>query len=950
LAADRHLVVVPHTHWDREWYRTFEEFRYRLVRLVDGLLDLLERDPAFSHFTLDGQTIVVDDYLELRPHARERIARLVRAGRLLVGPWYVLPDEWLVSGEALIRNLRRGMAAAARLGGAMPVGYVPDQFGHVGQLPQILAGFGISSAVLWRGVGDDVDQTLFEWEAPDGTKILAAYLPQGYGNAAHLPLDPSALAERLAAAASGLAPFARIPTLLLMNGSDHLPPQPGLPAALAQAAAKLLGLRVELGTLAGYLERARREARALPHHRGELRSGLRAPLLAGCASSRAPQKRADFANDLLLTRYLEPLAAWLGALGGEPDLELIDHAWGVALQNHPHDSICGCSVDAVHEQMDSRFARVREIAETHLRRVLTELGRRVSLPARGFGPGAREALLVWNPGSTGRALAEGVLELDLPELRRRGAHVRDASGRRLPAHAEVVEPGRDFVRYELPARVVSGLVLGFPPEFMGHFPRGMRLRQSGGRAVVEVVLGRERDEGFDLAAARRQLAERVEREGHLPVVYRVRRLPAVRMRFVDELPGLGLRVYRLARGRAGAAQCPRTGRSGDGGAWIENEAWRVEAAPDGRVRCVHLETGTAIDDALRIVSEGDRGDTYTFDPVPGGGRVERPERARVALDPDCEAQASLRIDAVYGIPRELARRRSARSARCVRCPVRTRISLLAGLDAVEVSIEVDQRARDHRLRAHLRAPFRAERFEVESAFEIAERPIAPGPGAFGSRPPAEYPSGATPQRGFATVAGGGRALTVAGAGCAEVEAVPEADGTSALAVTLLRAVGWLSRDDLAMRPAPAGPPLETPGAQVPGRHRARLSFRLHPDGERVRAAEALRFGSPARIAALPATASGGVVEDGARLLEVDDPEVVVSAIEPRAGGGAEIRLWNASSEGRRVALRWRGHVDRVPVAHDLAGRPLVRAELSPDATGRVRLGLRPWQIATLRVP
>ena len=167
-----HLVVVPHTHWDREWHRTHEEFRYRLVGLMDGLLDLLERDTRYRHFTLDGQAVVLDDYLEVRPEARDRIEKLVGAGRLLVGPWYVLPDEWLVSGEALIRNLRLGLARAGALGGAMPIGYVPDQFGHVGQLPQIFAGFGLDSAVLWRGVGREVEETLFTWEAPDGTRVL----------------------------------------------------------------------------------------------------------------------------------------------------------------------------------------------------------------------------------------------------------------------------------------------------------------------------------------------------------------------------------------------------------------------------------------------------------------------------------------------------------------------------------------------------------------------------------------------------------------------------------------------------------------------------------------------------------------------------------------------------------------------------------------------------------
>ena len=162
-----HLVIVPHTHWDREWYQTHEQFRYRLVQLMDGLLDLLERDPAFLHFTLDGQTILLDDYFEVRPEARDRVEKLVWSGRLLIGPWYVLPDEWLVSGEALIRNLRLGLDRSEAMGGSMKIGYVPDQFGHVGQLPQIFASFGMEGAVLWRGVGADINETLFDWEAAD---------------------------------------------------------------------------------------------------------------------------------------------------------------------------------------------------------------------------------------------------------------------------------------------------------------------------------------------------------------------------------------------------------------------------------------------------------------------------------------------------------------------------------------------------------------------------------------------------------------------------------------------------------------------------------------------------------------------------------------------------------------------------------------------------------------
>jgi alpha-mannosidase len=972
-APQHHLVVVPHTHWDREWYRSFEEFRYRLVRLLDGLLDLLDRDPDYRHFTLDGQVIVLDDYLEVRPGARERIAKRVGEGRLLIGPWYVLPDEWLVSGEALIRNLRLGLAKAAEFGGSMRLGYVPDQFGHVGQLPQIFAGFGFEAAVLWRGVGDDVDETVFTWEAPDGTRLFTVYLVHGYGNAMHLPLEPEALAQRLAGEIRALEKRSRIPTLLLMNGSDHLEPQPGLPAALAGAVAELRDLEdlkapsFEIGTLPGFVQRARGESPPdLSLHRGELRSGLRAPLLEGCASARAQQKRADFFNDRLLTRYLEPLAAWLAALGGDADSAVIDLAWRIALQNHPHDSICGCSVDAVHEQMETRFARVAEIAGAHLRRVTRELGSRVAAPERGFGPGARERVIAWNPQAGGRVQAEGEVELDLPSGSRRplSLHLRDAAGRRIPVHAEIAEPGEVGAQYLFNPEGAAVVVTGFPPEFMGQWVQDLRWCRKGGRLEVDLLLGADPCADFDLAAAKRAFAAALESEGDCEVLFRARRLPRVRLRFVDELPGCGLRVYRAAKGPArprgsalgGGLVARETER---GGAVIQNRSWRVEALPDGRVRCEHLSSGALIEDAVRLVSEGDRGDSYSFDPVAGTAPVERPSKVRVRLAPASEAEVGIVLDARYRVPAELAADRRRRSGRSVSLPARIDLRLAEGLDRIDLSVTVDNTARDHRLRVLVRAPFSASRLELESAFETVERPIAPGPSDFGSEQPAEFPIGASPQRSFATLLDETRALTVANRGCSEVEALREQDGSTSLALTLLRAVGWLSRDDLGLRPIHAGPPLETPGAQVPGPHRIELSWRLHAPGDPLRTAEAHRFAAPALAFAggkCAADPSGELLADGARLLEVDDPAVVVSAIEPPADGAGGTgrpgrapvaRLYNASPQPRRVRVRWNGAEARRLGTVDLAGCPAGDACLEPGDDGAVTLALRAWQLVGL---
>src|SRR3989304_4257881 len=154
--SKRTFVVVSHTHWDREWYRPFEAFRARLVRMMDNLLDLLDSDPEYRHFVLDGQTIPLDDYLEIRPDRRPDIERLVKAGRLLIGPNYMLPDEFLIGGESWGPNLMLGIRSAREYGGAMMVGYSPDAFGHIAHLPAILNGFGLDSVLIWRGIGREV--------------------------------------------------------------------------------------------------------------------------------------------------------------------------------------------------------------------------------------------------------------------------------------------------------------------------------------------------------------------------------------------------------------------------------------------------------------------------------------------------------------------------------------------------------------------------------------------------------------------------------------------------------------------------------------------------------------------------------------------------------------------------------------------------------------------------
>ncbi|MGH0035477.1 MAG: hypothetical protein ACQGVK_10685 [Myxococcota bacterium] len=961
MSDAHHLVLVPHTHWDREWYRTHEQFRTRLVELIDRVLELLESDPGFRHFTLDGQSVVLDDYLEVRPRAAERIAKLVSAGRLFVGPWYVLPDEWLVSAEALVRNLRLGMARADAAGGSMRLGYVPDQFGHVGQLPQIFAGMGFDAAALWRGVGANVGETLFDWEAPDGTRLLTVHLARSYSNAANLPSDPAALAGRLRGEIEGLGRRSRIPTLLLMAGTDHALPDPRLPRSVEAALADLPGVTAEIGHLPGFVARARAEAPPdRPLHRGELRSGLRSPLLPGCASARTPQKQQDFVNDRWLTRYWEPLAAWWGALGGRVDREWLDLAWRIALENHPHDSICGCSVDAVHEQMETRFARVREIAEAQVDRIWADLAAHIRPPA-GPGDGSpAPAFGVWNPGTSGPTPVAVELEVEEGgDGLAAGAAVdwcvHDAGGRPLPTSATRLEPAEDLLALELP-RSLSGFVTENDfHEFLGFHVQDVSLRREGDTLWAVMQLGRSPIPIDDLESRRAALREAVAASDAEQIGFRARTRSLLRLEFVDDLPGCGLRVYDARPGRSAHAGQLAAAGSPDEALSIANAHWSIEVDRAGRVRLARRGLGAdsgrewVMEDALRLVSEGDRGDEYNFDPVPGAAVVATPARVELESAEARGALAELAFGGHLQVPRGLDDDRSTRSADCVDVPFRARIRLWADLDRIDLSLQAGNTARDHRMRIHLRAPFAAEELQVESAFELARRPVEPAGPAPGERIAAERPVGATPQRQWAGMSGGGFTLSAATRGLAEVEALREEADVGALAITWWRSVGWLSRGDLAYRPGHAGPPFATPGAQVQGGHTAELSWRWHPAGESSRLAEAHRFAYPPLARPLPpGSTSAPVLEDGARLVSLEAEGIVHSAIEPVEDGGFALRVWNPEPSPAELELAVGLPGGATLVRTDLRGVPL-DGHGPPAAVGEGRaaaLTLGPCQIAT----
>src|SRR6266566_8900184 len=355
--SDFRYLVVPHTHWDREWYLPFEQFRLRLGMVVDGVLDTVERDSSFASFTLDGQAIVLEDYLEVRPENEARLRGLLNAGRLEVGPSYVLPDEILVGGESLVRNLLLGRRVCRRFGvEPSGAGYMPDSFGHPAQLPQLLAGFGIETFLFSRGLGDELDDVgvVFRWRAGPAEVVACQMLPH-YDNFARLTWYHDA-EQRLSAIVEHFGELVRRAgqeEIVLANGSDHLPIEPELPAILA-------GLESTFGAAfrIGRYDQHAPATDGLPVHEGELVGSRLQNVLRGVNSARIYLKQANERAERRLLS-IETAAALRTLRGDAPypraDLRL---AWRDLLRNHPHDSICGCSCDEVHRDMLVRYEQL----------------------------------------------------------------------------------------------------------------------------------------------------------------------------------------------------------------------------------------------------------------------------------------------------------------------------------------------------------------------------------------------------------------------------------------------------------------------------------------------------------------------------------------------------------------------------------------------------------------
>ncbi|QGQ94280.1 hypothetical protein EHS13_04850 [Paenibacillus psychroresistens] len=386
----RSIYLYSGTHWDREWYLPFQGFRYMLVDVMNNLIEDLEADPAYQSFHLDGQTIVLEDFIEVEPDKRQRLQKLITDERVLIGPWYVMPDEFLLSGESLIRNLMMGHEISKQWGvTALKYGYICDIFGHIAQMPQIFNQFSIEYALLGRGTNEHSFKAHFRWQSPDGSECITYKLEDqsGYGAFSNHIVNP---VSKLLGSKAEVAKQKRqlvsdyldkeaersdIPVILLIDAGDHAPLRKEtsewlqwLRKAFPDDDVKHVNI-MEMGKeLLPYRNQ-------MPVKQGEINETAKAKaefvhLITHTLSSRYPLKKWNDQCQSLLEKWIEPMLAWGQFTGFTAQKAYVDLAYKYLIQNHPHDSICGCSIDQVHKDMEYRFAQTeqigREIADYYM--------------------------------------------------------------------------------------------------------------------------------------------------------------------------------------------------------------------------------------------------------------------------------------------------------------------------------------------------------------------------------------------------------------------------------------------------------------------------------------------------------------------------------------------------------------------------------------------------------
>ncbi|MFB0561500.1 MAG: alpha-mannosidase [Candidatus Lokiarchaeia archaeon] len=834
-------ILVSLTHWDREWHKPFQTFRGYMVEMIDRLINLMEKNPNYKHFLLDGQSILLEDYFEVRPEKKEQIRSLVSQGRISVGPFYVLPDMFLVSAEAIVRNLLLGIRIAEEYGGSQRIGYQPDCFGQLAQTPQIMKGFGFEGFVFWRGLGDEIDvlPTTFQWEAPSGDRILTYQTPIGYFNVGDLPENVNEAVTLIEKTKIMLEERSNRNFHLFLNGHDHAYPQEHVPKIVEAYNEKHPDEPIRYGSLADFFNQLGENTDDLPVYKGEFRGARLFPILKGVLSSRMYLKQANHRCQSKLENYAEPFSSWAWTLGEIYDRDYLWLAWKWLLKNHPHDSICGCSVDQVHREMETRFAWSEQIADFCTRRAMEQIASRATVSDSGF------PVAVFNPSPWTRT---GVVEFFSDPF-----------------------PSFTFSSQEFNFNPTLLKIMEFTPD------RNFCVVDQEGRTLPVEVYHDPENYGF-------KFFENITR-------YTLRFL-------AEDVPACGYKILYLREGKIEGAKSTLNVNVKE--RIMENEYLRVSFNPNGTMDVTELKSGVTFSGLHVFEDAGDNGDEYNYSQL---------KEDTVLTGEDLEAEISFeehptRVDAVVKIEMLLPEgleeeNRNRRSTKRVPLKIVSRISLFPGARFVNCKTEIENNVKDHRLRVLFPTGIRSEVVHADGHFGVVERSlILPDDTNW-----IEVQTTASHQNLFVEIKSGKKGLAIANKGLPEYEIYGEQEKT--IAVTLVRSVGWLSRNiDNNNRKIFGGPAIQTPEAQCQGQLTAEYAIIPHSgDWEEAQVPRIARE-STCELRAVEVKNSGNELPASMSFLEIKPPSIVLSAIKKAEREEALlIRIYNTGKIAQNAILK-----------------------------------------------
>ena len=765
--------IVSHSHWDREWYFPFDRFRAMLVDMIEDLLGIFERDKEFRSYTLDGQMAAVLDYLEVRPDRKDRIKKLVQQKKLFIGPWYILNDEFLASGESQIRNLQFGFRLGAGLGGVMKMGYIPDQFSHIAQMPQLLRGFGLDTAMFYRGFGGEKGQEPSEywWVSPDGSRVLLHHMPKdGYSAGYFGTNDEEIITQKFERIRKELDARASTSQRLFFNGGDHHWPDADVTTAI-KVLRKKYGAVIVHSNFPDYFAALKRElgkAPKLPNLQGETRFGYRHAyaVLGGVFSSRIYLKQMNVQCQILIERFLEPMNVLSLVRGARSKTPQIEQAWKYVIQNQDHDAICGTSTDEVHREMVVRFEKAKQIGAFVTHECSSAL-----LPYDERAKQDDRFLFVFNPSPFQRS--------------------------------DIVEASVDFY--------LQDVLVGLNPDVQvsEKLPpaKSFRLVDGDGNEVEYDILKRE--EAFGITYSKHDYPGQtlVDR---FAIVLRA-----------ENIPALGWKGYKILKNEK-----PRLSSNGltAGENFLENDFLRVDVRQDGSIDILDKQSDLRYGPLNIFENTGDVGDEYNYS-YPDKDEAFRSTQSTPSLRllEHSALRGSLSIEYRMELPASAAPGERSRSQEKILMPVTTVVSLTPYARRVDIRTTVDNTVKDHRLRALFSTGIDTIESYADTPFAVVRREHR----AYDvSQFAFEHPALVAAMQRFVTIHDGEKGMTLMTKGLPEYELSLQERGT--LTLTLLRCVGKLSGRDLITRPGgAAGWWTETPEAQCPGIHTFEYSLFPH---------------------------------------------------------------------------------------------------------------------------